>query len=71
MCGHQDDGRCLQWNVDTPMEWLHRGLETIEMFVRGPNLTNIEHLMGNRVSFLAVINSVMLNAQYTREGDSG
>ena len=43
-----------------------RGLETMEMFVRGPNMKNVEHIISNRVNFVAIINSVLLNADYSR-----
>ena len=37
----------------------------MEMFVRGPNMKNVEHIISNHVNFVAIINSVLLNADYS------
>jgi len=55
------------YGIDVPLENLHRGLETIEMFVRGPNTENVNHIMKNSVKFLSVINSVLSNTRYLLE----
>jgi len=55
------------YGIDVPLENLHRGLETIEMFVRGPNTENVNHIMTNSVKFLSVINSVLSNTRYLLE----
>jgi len=61
--------RSISYGVDIPLENLHRGLETIEMFVRGPNTANVDHIMSNNVKFLSVINSVLSNTSYVKDGD--
>jgi len=61
--------RSISYGVDIPLENLHRGLETIEMFVRGPNTANVDHIMSNNVKFLSVMNSVLSNTRYVKDGD--